>query len=975
MCLTPPHRSPRPHRGLNGVALAGLAVVTALAALAALAPPAGAQLGPILLRGPYLQSPTPTSIVVRWRTALPGDGRVRYGTAPDALDRTVTAGLAEVDHEVRLAGLEPATRYYYAVGSSLGDVAAGPDHTFVTPPLPGSRRPLRIWTFGDSGLGPLGDAGAVRDGYLGFTGERGTDVWVLLGDNAYVEATDPEYQLHFFDYYPEVLRQVPAWSTFGNHEGETSSSADQSGDYYEIFTFPTGGEVGGEPSGTEAYFSFDVANVHFINLNSHDVDRSPAGEMAAWLERDLAANAREWTIAFFHQPPYSFGSHPSDTERELREMRENIVPILEAGGVDLVLAGHSHNYERTVLLDGHYGTSNTLTAAMKLDPGDGRIGGDGAYRKTGDPFADAHSGTVYAVVGTGAEVGPSAGVHPAMAATAQVLGSLVVDVDGPRLDGRFVDRYGEVGDRFTILRGDNLPPTAGDDAATTAPATAVTIDVLANDADPDEDLLFIESVGAPALGTAVGNADDTVTYTPPADLAAGADAFTYTVSDGRGLTATATVTVTVACPPAVGGVFADDLEPGAEPGWTVVTARNDDPASPAWAVVADPAAHSPSRSWFSDASALASNKDDRLVSRPLALSSASRLSFWHRYRFESGFDGGVLEISENGGASWSDLGGSIVAGGYGGVEIAIDGRNRPAWTGASDLAMTPVEVDLGAFAGPGRLVRWRLIADLFTVDATLGWLVDDVEITALADQPGHCNLPPLARDDEATTTAGSPVAIDVLANDSDPDGDPLTVAAVSAPAHGTAAAGANGVVTYTPEAGFTGADAFSYEVTDGELSAAATVAVTVVADPSGLTRVRGNGEIADGVGGGGGGAGGRGRFALHATRDEGGGASGWLRYRTRDDDGDADSEGSGGAGGVDIDGWVRTLRFPAADRAELEGVCWFADGSPCTFRATAEDRAHPGAGADRFAIEIDAAGGATVHAAGGTVTKGQVKID
>jgi hypothetical protein len=94
------------------------------------------------------------------------------------------------------------------------------------------------------------------------------------------------------------------------------------------------------------------------------------------------------------------------------------------------------------------------------------------------------------------------------------------------------------------------------------------------------------------------------------------------------------------------------------------------------------------------------------------------------------------------------------------------------------------------------------------------------------------NHPPVARDDTATTPEGTPVAIDVLANDTDPDGDldPASVTVVSGPAHGaTAIDPASGAITYTPTEGFRGLDSFSCRVADREgLSSTAVVRVEVV---------------------------------------------------------------------------------------------------------------------------------------------------
>jgi len=94
------------------------------------------------------------------------------------------------------------------------------------------------------------------------------------------------------------------------------------------------------------------------------------------------------------------------------------------------------------------------------------------------------------------------------------------------------------------------------------------------------------------------------------------------------------------------------------------------------------------------------------------------------------------------------------------------------------------------------------------------------------------NRAPVAVNDAATTTQGAPVNIDVLANDSDPDGNlPLTVANLTTPAHGTAAPGPNNTVTYTPAGGFFGSDSFTYQAQDslGAFSNVATVTVTVQA--------------------------------------------------------------------------------------------------------------------------------------------------
>jgi hypothetical protein len=246
------------------------------------------------------------------------------------------------------------------------------------------------------------------------------------------------------------------WPAYGNRDGYGSDSAMNTGPYYDIFTLPKQGEAGGVASGTEAYYSFDYANIHFVCLESSETNRAPAGPMLSWLQRDLAANTQPWVIALFHHPPYSKGSHDSDAEVELVQMRQNALPILENFGVDVVLAGHSHSYERSFLLDGHYGDSATFSATMKKDGGSGRPDASRAYHKPTYSMAP-HEGTVYVVAGTSGKIAGGTLNHPAMFSSQGVLGSVVLDVNGNRLDATFLDSTGVRRDYFTIVKGAGTP--------------------------------------------------------------------------------------------------------------------------------------------------------------------------------------------------------------------------------------------------------------------------------------------------------------------------------------------------------------------------------------------------------------------------------------------------------------------------------------------------------------------------------------
>ncbi|MEN9728809.1 MAG: hypothetical protein RL434_3175, partial [Pseudomonadota bacterium] len=224
---------------------------------------------PTVTRGPYLQKPASTAMTVRWRTNTSTDSRVRFGTAAGNLDRQVTAEALTTEHSLALTGLLPDTRYYYAIGASAhGDLASGAEYSFRTPPAMGTRKAMRFWVLGDAGTGGTGQT-AVRNAYYNHTAAQATDLVLMLGDNAYSNGTDAEYQSRMFDVYASLLRQVPSVSTLGNHDTAGLANPDPATTpYFGIFDHPVSGELGGVASGTEKYFSFDYGNIHFISLDS-----------------------------------------------------------------------------------------------------------------------------------------------------------------------------------------------------------------------------------------------------------------------------------------------------------------------------------------------------------------------------------------------------------------------------------------------------------------------------------------------------------------------------------------------------------------------------------------------------------------------------------------------------------------------------------------------------------------------------------
>ncbi|MES2799942.1 MAG: metallophosphoesterase [Bacteroidota bacterium] len=429
-----------------------------------------------ILRGPYLQSVNHESIVVKWRTASLTNSRVWYGA-----DSTNLVAFAEelpltTEHEVKISGLLPSTKYYYKIGNTnviYPSLAA--THNFTTHPIPGTSVPTRVWAIGDFGRGNQGQIDC-RTSFENYSGPRGTDVWLWLGDNAYDSGTDEQYQSKVFGHagFKELFSYMPFYPSPGNHDYNSVWSEstllgipyqnidleDHEGPYFDIVTVPEQGECGGVASNLEVFYSFDYGDVHFLSLNSEVFDFTFSydgiNQMKDWITQDLQQNTRKFTIAYFHQPPYTKGSHDSDDGYELAmdAMREKVVPLLEQFDMDLVVCGHSHVFERSYLIKGHYGSSSDFNpATMILNGTNGNFAQGNAYIK--DSTYTTPEGTVYVVCGNSgsSESSPSLD-HPVMSFGAGGMGSFVIDIEKNRLDGKYLTSEGLIADEFTILKKD-----------------------------------------------------------------------------------------------------------------------------------------------------------------------------------------------------------------------------------------------------------------------------------------------------------------------------------------------------------------------------------------------------------------------------------------------------------------------------------------------------------------------------------------
>ncbi|HLP18828.1 MAG TPA: metallophosphoesterase [Chitinophagales bacterium] len=438
--------------------------------------------------GPYLQCPTTNSVVIKWRTDSASTSKIMYGTDANNLNLSATDNAVTNWHTVKITGLTAYTRYYYAVYND-NTFAEGGDtqHTFKTFPVTGAPTHVRAWAIGDFGKGNSKQA-LVRDSYP-FDNEE-TDLWLWLGDNVYDDGTEQEYLTKVFDStygFQKIMKSLPFEPAPGNHDYNSVSPVaspkpplQHTGPYYDFVDVYTQGEAGGVATGHELFYSYNYGNVHFVSLNSELGSVFSANDdwtgvnpfatfngspMTQWLHQDLAANTLPWVVVYLHQPPYTDGSHDAGAFYEIymKAIRENFAEIWEQYGVDLVLCGHSHVYERSYLVKGSYGDAGDITPFNYVQNTNGVDSMGQAFIKYSQGF-NPNQGTVYVVCGNSGSSDDAPGFnHPYMYAEYgcdTCIGSFVLDVDSNRLDGRFLDAYGNIRDHFTIKKLNEADPNA-----------------------------------------------------------------------------------------------------------------------------------------------------------------------------------------------------------------------------------------------------------------------------------------------------------------------------------------------------------------------------------------------------------------------------------------------------------------------------------------------------------------------------------
>lgn len=392
------------------------------------------------------------------------------------------------------------------------------------------------------------------------------------------------------------------------------------------------------------------------------------------------------------------------------------------------------------------------------------------------------------------------------------------------------------------------PPTANDDAAVTSINTPVDIDVLDNDIDPDGilDPTTVSIITPPTNGTItnINTTNGVITYEPDTDYT-GMDTFEYQVCDNDGLCDSAVVTI---------GIEAELMPPVA----------NDDSAT---TVINNPIIIDILDN-DSDVDGTLDPNSVTIITNPTSgsITNINTLTGAVTYQPNTNFvgvDTFEYQVCDNDYLCDTAIVTVTVRGGGGGGEKYPPVANDDA---AVTNTSTPVIIDILAndydtdgylnvssiiiISGPtsGSVTDINTTNGAVTYNPSPGYIGTDSFVYRVCDNDGMCDTatvtitigtlgttlaPPVANDDFATTDVNTAVNIDILANDSDPDGalDPSSINITLLPVNGTVTNInlTTGIVTYMPDLGFTGTDDFEYEVCDNDsLCDTAVVTVTVL---------------------------------------------------------------------------------------------------------------------------------------------------
>jgi len=286
---------------------------------------------PIFHIGPYLQNVKEDGITIMWETLVPADSAVYYGR--EGKTEKIVDPEKKLVHEITIEGLDRETEYNY-VAVSGGQ--ASPIGTFQTKIHRETPFSFAVW--GDNRTDP-----ATHESVINSMLQFEPDIALNVGDVVTTGVNYEEWSNEYFLPIRRLATKVPTYIAIGNHEYGGYGCGNPVV-WFERFV--------NHPPPNKYYFSFTYGNSYFMILNPQEeaacYDVRPGSEQYEWMlkqfESDEYRNA-SFRFVFFHEPPYSEGWSGGYYDGEA-SLRAHLVPLFEKYDMDIVFAGHTHDYER-----------------------------------------------------------------------------------------------------------------------------------------------------------------------------------------------------------------------------------------------------------------------------------------------------------------------------------------------------------------------------------------------------------------------------------------------------------------------------------------------------------------------------------------------------------------------------------------------------------------------------------------------------
>ena len=306
-----------------------------------------------VVRGPIIESTTTTDTKIAWQTLKPTTSVIEYGLTT-SLGKRIESEILTTDHVLQLIDLKPNTTYQYRVGGVAGEISRfSKTSSFKTLK---SRGPVQLMLLGDSGSGNL-----LQHKFAKVIRDNQPDAILHAGDVVYnFKSGPPNYYNDFrhFSAFKNHMKSVPYFTTIGNHELYHGDEA-----YLNAFHLPTNNlptlglktsNLDYPFSGTEHFYSFDVGDAHVSVLYNpwyahHNFSKDT--NQLHWLTNDLATTSKPWKLILGHFPVASSANHgwsdyDGNSLPDAVDFSNTIYPVVAKYGVDLMLAGHSHSFEK-----------------------------------------------------------------------------------------------------------------------------------------------------------------------------------------------------------------------------------------------------------------------------------------------------------------------------------------------------------------------------------------------------------------------------------------------------------------------------------------------------------------------------------------------------------------------------------------------------------------------------------------------------